>query len=280
MSDIFTNRESAGLALSTQLLSEIEQASLRAWPALEEHKLGDWCLRFSKGFTKRANSVSITNANSKAASNAELLDKIKRCEQHYHYRNQPTIFRIVQTLANANNSTSASQAVDRMLATRNYRYADVSLVMTKEMTKELKVAEHPSIPASFVDLPTWLAAYQNITASSAQAEQLHTLILEGIQADLLLALTHQNIQTVACGLGVLDGQLLGLFDIATHPDFRQRGFARSLVQELCASGTSAGAKTAYLQVQEDNFSAITLYAALGFTPAYRYGYRIEGDFPG
>jgi ribosomal protein S18 acetylase RimI-like enzyme len=66
-----------------------------------------------------------------------------------------------------------------------------------------------------------------------------------------------------------------LFDIATQPAFRRQGIARALVQDLCVQGLNKGAKYAYLQVQEDNVAAMALYAALGFSPAYRYGYRVE-----
>jgi len=270
MSNIFVKPTSSTRVLSEQHLSDIEQASLRAWPALEEQTLGGWRMRFSRGFTKRANSVSIPVTNGNPGSETELLKKIEVCEQLYHDRSLPTIFRLVQVTEQDKNISSI-QTIDNVLANRNYRFCDASLVLAKALTT---TAFSPGT-LNYVDLPTWLTGYQQISSAPAQVEHLHRLILEGIQTQLLLALTRHKRESIACALGVLDGPLLGLFDIATHPAYREQGFARSLVQGLCAQGADSGAKTVYLQVQEDNFAAIALYVALGFTPAYRYGYRIE-----
>ncbi len=254
-------------------MADIERASLRAWPALEETSLGNWRLRFSKGFTKRANSVSIIDTHDHAISHSELLEKIAACEQLYHDRELATIFRLVQVIETENSTTTAPTNIDRVLASRNYRFCDASLVLIKKLDR---TAPAPT-SIHFVDMQAWLAGYQQISGTSGQAEHLHTLLLKGVKPELLFALAKHKQHSIACALGVLDGALLGLFDIATHPDFRKQGFARALVHHLCARGFSSGAKYVYLQVQEDNCAALALYAALGFSPAYRYGYRIEGE---
>ncbi len=50
--------------------------------------------------------------------------------------------------------------------------------------------------------------------------------------------------------------------VATHPDYRQQGYAYSLLQ---ASIASLPVKTIFLEVRASNFAAQKLYHRLGFT---------------
>jgi len=74
-----------------------------------------------------------------------------------------------------------------------------------------------------------------------------------------------------------DDQLVGLFDIATHPDHLRRGEARRLYRALMAWGGRRGADTAFLQVLATNRPVIDLYERLGFRIAYAYHYRVPAS---
>jgi ribosomal protein S18 acetylase RimI-like enzyme len=80
--------------------------------------------------------------------------------------------------------------------------------------------------------------------------------------------------TLVC---VQDGQLAGLFEIATAEEFRRKGHARALLFAALKWAAAKGAQKAWLQVEESNNAALQLYSQLGFIPFYRYHYRVAPD---
>jgi ribosomal protein S18 acetylase RimI-like enzyme len=81
-------------------------------------------------------------------------------------------------------------------------------------------------------------------------------------------------ETVACGLGVLEGPYIGLFDIVTHPARRGQGLGTKLIHNILSWARARGAQTAYLQVMLENGPALRLYDKLGFKELYQYWYRV------
>jgi ribosomal protein S18 acetylase RimI-like enzyme len=75
------------------------------------------------------------------------------------------------------------------------------------------------------------------------------------------------------GLGVVEQGWLGIFCMATLPDFRRQGVARGILRTLVIWARLYEARNTYLQVMDDNTAALGLYAAAGFQPAYLYHYR-------
>lgn len=89
------------------------------------------------------------------------------------------------------------------------------------------------------------------------------------------ALIFEEGKTVACGLGVIEGEYVGLYDIAVDADHRRRGFGFDICSSLLNKAIKMGAKSAYLQVVDSNTTAKRLYHKLGFEHCYQYWYRVK-----
>ena len=239
----------------------IEEASLNAWPALHQMLLDGWVLRFARGFTKRANSVTPLYPGSQP-----IEEKVRFCENLYARERLQSVFRIT---TGANDADGA--ALDGFLESRSYRLADPTLVLDASVAPEA-VSRRWSV----VTLKEWLNAYAALTGMPAKFMRLHGAILNAIRTECAHAVLRDGDEVLACGLGVVERGLVGLFDIVTHPDHRRQGCGEELVGGLLAWGRKRGAETAYLQVAEDNAPAQALYRKLGFAERYRYWYRI-GD---
>ncbi|MDE0659982.1 MAG: GNAT family N-acetyltransferase [Gammaproteobacteria bacterium] len=244
----------------------MEEASLNAWPALHQVMLDGWVLRFSRGFTKRANSVTPLYAAAQRP-----LEKVRYCEELYAQDGLATVFRLA--------TVSEQVALDELLAARGYESIDA----TQVLHRPLATGEFDPVAAfSVVPVASFLAAYANLheppdinERAARTASELHRAILRAIRSETMFGLIVEDGEAVACGMAVVERELVGLFDIVVHPRCRRRGHGRALVESLLHRAVERGARTAYLQVLSDNAAARSLYTALGFQPLYEYRYRVS-----
>ena len=194
-----------------------------------------------------------------------LEDKIQYCEHAYKKRGLPVIFRLIEPLD--------LHDLDSKLADKGYQVFHPTCVMglelspsgTKESTKGI-LREHR--------LDTWLEIFSQLSEYSLEKQPLHKKILEKIPTTSLFVSGEISGQPVTCGLGILHDDLFGLFDIVTHPNQRNQGFATQLVREMLIWGKENGVKQAYLQVMASNAPARYVYTKLGFKDLYPYWYRV------
>ena len=88
------------------------------------------------------------------------------------------------------------------------------------------------------------------------------------------AVVRRGTTPIGVGLGVRDGDLVGIFNVATRPEDQRRGHATRITESLMAWGAGQGATMAYLQVEVSNPGAAALYRGLGFNTVRRYHYRL------
>lgn len=257
----------------TMLARRIEEASLNAWPCLQQILYDGWILRFAQGHTKRANSV-----NALWSSALEVETKIAFCEACYRQRTLPTIFRITPFVQPAD--------LDRILADRGYTQIDPTAVMYLDLASGAQVCAG-LVPAAAAGLrheglDRWLDIFDRLNSDPhlphrhghRSVPEAHHDILCAIPGERFLASLTLNGDVVACGLGVLEEMYVGVFDLIVDSHYRNRGHGTALMQGMLGWAHEHGARHAYLQVMLSNGPARGLYEKLGFMELYRYWYRI------
>jgi predicted GNAT family acetyltransferase len=247
--------------MSDMQIQRIEELSVNALPALQTVVYDGWVLRFSNGYTKRANSISPLYP-----THMNLAEKIRKCEELYLKRNQKVVYKM----------TSASNPYKLDHTLENEGYLKKELVSVRLF--ELNDIEPPTIHSIEIDgtiSMEWLYNFCNLNGVKEENKPiLHQMLQNIVPTTCFISLKQDN-KVISCGLGVLEGEYIGLFDIVTDQNFRNQGFAKQLILNLLQWAKENGAKTAYLQVVLDNRPALNLYSKLGFEELYQYWYRIK-----
>ncbi|PKL92416.1 MAG: GNAT family N-acetyltransferase [Candidatus Goldiibacteriota bacterium HGW-Goldbacteria-1] len=241
------------------LIQKIEELSFNAMPALKETMYDGWLLRFSGGYTRRANSV-----NPIYHSNIETLSKIKYCEQSYQRENIPLIFKMTDL--------AFPLGLDQLLAEQGFKESDSVSVQIAEIA-----GISPDIQAEEMVVPDdkWVEAYLKMMGYDIKfMKTVQTLAAETIPEKAFMRISVKG-ETVAVGYAAVEDGFTGIFDLAVTEKYRQKGYGRQLMLNLLEFGRKNGAQNAYLQVIETNKPALALYSSLGFKETYKYWYRIK-----
>ena len=243
------------------MITTIEELSLNAWASLQTVLYDGWVLRFANGYTKRANSVNPIHPSS-----LDIEEKIRFCENLYQDRNLPVVFKLTPTVYPSD--------LDEKLAANGYRKESSTSVQIMDLIAAgIQVDDQLDLRESLPD--EWLDAVCRMSSAAEKNQGTLRAILSNIVPRHCFVSLRYGSEIVACGMGVLQSEYVGLFDIVTDPAFRGRGYARQVVNGILAWGKQNKAQRAYLQVEIGNTPAQHLYTNLGFTENYQYWYRVK-----
>jgi ribosomal protein S18 acetylase RimI-like enzyme len=246
--------------MSSPPISILETLALRAMPALETEVLDGWLLRASGGYSKRSNSV-----NCLKPPKTDLGDRIAQAEHFYAARKLPAIFRLTPI---------SEPELEAELIARGYEPEGVTDVLTLALERQPpshSAIAMDAIATDAIATDQWIRLF----AHSHDLNDHDTKILATILSSIAPRSAFARLGQQAVGRAVFEAGYVGLFSLATMTNARRQGHARTISQALLRWGSDQGAHHAYLQVEQDNEAARTLYKALGFNHTYSYHYLIR-----
>jgi ribosomal protein S18 acetylase RimI-like enzyme len=216
-------------------------------------ELDGWLLRASSGVTRRANSALAPSVD------GPLDERIDAVERFYRERG---LVPLVQVMP------STDERLDEALARRGYARVAETIALTAPASA--LAGDEAEIHATPV--PEWLALLDRADGYGPRLRHVEQ-ILAAIEVPAAYALVRADGEAIAQARGAADGELLGIYQVATLPRHRRRGHARACMATLARWGSERRASTVYVLVEDDNRPARRLYAGLGFEERFRYWYR-------
>lgn len=245
------------------MILRMEERSMNAWPSLQTLLYDGWVIRFSGGYTKRANSICPIYS-----SGLDVEEKINYCEKLYTSNQLPVVYKLTKACNPAD--------LDLILEKRGYRRIDETAVRIAQIDEENCYTNQFEVKAEYDFTREWVSTLITCTSmSNADKIDVMKKMLSNITGDRVCVRINLADEPVACGFGVIEDGYMGIYDIVVNPSYRGRGYGRAIMQELLREARKKNIDKAYLSVVVGNTIAERLYDSLGFKEIYRYWYRVK-----
>jgi GNAT superfamily N-acetyltransferase len=236
----------------------LELAADEAWPAPVRSRLGGWILRAADNWTGRANSALAVGDPDRPLEAA-----IDAVAAWYTDRGQQPLINTPMPLA---------APVNAALDERGWTARPLTLVQTAPLAPLLAAPARADLPpVDLADNPTdeW---YAMVAEHKGTLPGTALRILNGVPEKVFAHVRDADGDLIAVARGAVTGpdRWLGLSLVQTAPTARRRGLAQHVVRAVAGWAAQRGATRAYLQVEERNQPAVTLYGRLGFSTHHTY----------
>ncbi|MEW6632057.1 MAG: GNAT family N-acetyltransferase [Pseudomonadota bacterium] len=241
------------------MVRRYEAAGFRAWPAAAVHYDGTWLVRLTAGHpAKRLNSVNPLDPG----DTDHVAERIARASRRFDAYGRPLTFRM---------SPLSGQVLSKHLDEAGWNRFDESLVMRLPLAEAELGEAMDQIPLK--DISRFIGALLKTSGSDASLRPGLSEVIGAIQPEAGLFALEDGSEPLATLICVHDGDLAGLFEVATEKSARKKGHGRNLILSALKWARLRGAREAWLQVEAGNGPALALYRSLGFEEVYRYHYR-------
>ncbi|MBC5766425.1 GNAT family N-acetyltransferase [Ramlibacter albus] len=234
----------------------IELATLDAVPPQATERLRDWVLAYDDGTVGRAHSAVPLRHDS---CEPEVLQEIER---RYASRGLEPMLRLARI--------PAFSPLRNELEQRGWRAQKPTAV--EVATCESVAASGAEIDVEFTDAPTarWSEVFLGEGFDPVDgASRLG--ILRRARSSVFATVTVED-KVAAVGSAGYSQGWCGIHGMRTAPAFRGRGFAGGIIAAFAREALSRGLTRAFLQVEQGNARARSIYARAGFGEAWVYEY--------
>ncbi|WP_416977257.1 GNAT family N-acetyltransferase [Streptomyces sp. T028] len=251
---------------------ELARVASRAWRPVESERLGEWELRAASGFTRRANSVLPLGDPGLPLDGA--LEAVRRW---YGERGLPAY---VQT---ATGAEGTQELLCAELERRGWVREVTAALWTGALAPVADRADAEGVVLAREADEAWLARYQRKGVSEVALRVLGWGSPRSSEAEsgggpsvwFASIPGAAGGAPAAIGRCVVDGRWAGFAAVEVDPAQRRRGLATRVMAALAGRALDEGASAAWLQVEEENAGARTLYAGMGFSAHHAYHHYRE-----
>lgn len=254
----------------------LDEVAARATPGAVEEAVAGWRCRCAPDLPfRRANAV-LPPVAAAAAPTDDAAAALDAVEAWYRQRDRRVVVQV-------SDGADPSGRLDRLLAERGYEV---------EAPVDVLVASLPAGPIPDRGGSVWIgrgdadfarrhrAVHGDDRAAAARTDAYGRMLEPfGRRAIGAAGALDDDGRLSGIGWAVIDGDLVGVFGMATAPWARRRGVAAKVLRTLLEVAGAEGATAAYLQLEADNDAARALYERAGFERSHSYHYRVSGPAP-
>lgn len=241
-------------------IRRLEAVSFRSFPATNTHYDGTWAIRLTAGHpAKRLNSVNPLDPQ----DSMDMENRIKKAEFRFASFGRPLTFRLTPL---------APPRLTDMFADRGWIRHEESIVMMLDLANvDLKGAQD-QLPLK--DVGRWVDEFISLSGDRMELKPGLVEVIGATQPEtgLFIKMDAASKKTASMVRCVSDRTMVGVFDLVSASELRNRGNARSILLTALLWAKRHNASKVWLQVVAENKAANALYSSLGFREIYRYCY--------
>lgn len=237
-------------------IESLERATLDAVAPLQVEAIDGWLIPFDPSTIGRAKSA--------VPLRHEGLDAedLPRIEARYRAHGLSPAFRLADRPALA--------PLQQRLRGMGFQAEQATLVQTGSVARMLAAFESGESLVSKEPRPDWAAVYT--AAGFDPVDGAHRVQALSRSQSAFYASLQRDGQPVAAGVCAIGFGWASIHGMRTVVSRRGQGLAGQLLTALAGTARDAGLERMFLQVEEENHAALSLYRRAGFTTAWRYHY--------